>query len=175
MRGSPRSRAVCTSCASSAAVSMVADRNTKSRSFDPNSGRIGRSPGYVARMRRIACSISSSRRANAIPPRASPPSGNAHPAPTKSYVVIPVPVLRSVELDHLALDLHDRVARDLHPQLPRELELAVALSPAGARPPLGRDLAGARAADGERAGRRAARQRGGLAAQRHGAGDLVDR
>src|SRR3954462_13797279 len=50
----------------------------------PNSGRMGRSPGAVARIRRMLSSSSRSRRTRATPPVASMAMGKAQPAPTNS-------------------------------------------------------------------------------------------
>src|ERR1700736_2707315 len=98
---------------------------------EPNSGRIGRSPYDVARIRRMLSSSSRSRRDRAIPPVAEKRRGKLHPAPMKSSLIIAVwrspagdgPFSRwsplrspsSIQLDHLAADLDHPAAFDLHP------------------------------------------------------------
>src|SRR6185312_4646261 len=75
--------------------------NTTSWTAHPNSGRIGRSPGAVPRISPIACSMSSSARASAIPPRWSTPSGKESPEPRMSDTRHHLS-----EGDHRAADLH---------------------------------------------------------------------
>src|SRR5580765_2734139 len=70
----------------------------------PNSGRIGRSPGAVASTIRIASSSSWSRETSAIDPVASVRMGNAaQPDPTNSSA-IPLSLLASVDLHDAALE-----------------------------------------------------------------------
>src|SRR6266576_1102352 len=83
------------------AVLPVTEANTKSWIAQPNSGRIGRSPYAVPRMRRIASAISRSLDTRAMPPVGPVRTGKAPPAPTKSSLTARVP---SVDLDQRALD-----------------------------------------------------------------------
>src|SRR4051812_2861270 len=87
----------------------------------PNSGRIGRSPGAVPRMIVIASDTSSSPLTRASPPRRSTRRGNATPLPMMSVAIaLPRPQrdrgrreadLRALEVDAAgALDVHARVA-----------------------------------------------------------------
>src|SRR5205823_693465 len=59
---------------------------TRSCTAQPNSGRIGRSPGAVPRMIAIACSTSVSPVAIATAPRWSTERGNASPEPRTSDI-----------------------------------------------------------------------------------------
>src|SRR5689334_3481192 len=69
------------------AVAAFEGAKTYSLMRQPNSGRIGRSPGAVARTRRIASSSSSCRDTSAMLPVASVRMGNAaQPDPTNSSV-----------------------------------------------------------------------------------------
>ena len=70
IRGSQRSSALRTSVSSRPTVAASIVSNTKSCTPQPNSGRMGRSPGAVLRMISIAWSTSSSPDASAMPPRA---------------------------------------------------------------------------------------------------------
>src|SRR6185312_10175368 len=90
IRGSHISNAYRTSEAIAPAVDALIGANTCSWTRHPNSGRIGRSPGAVARISLIASSISRSRTTRATPPVASVASGKAHPAPTKSIPAMSV-------------------------------------------------------------------------------------
>src|SRR6478672_7623174 len=87
----------------------------------PNSGRIGRSPGAVPRTSRIASSISRSRMTSAIPPVASVRSGKAQPRPMNSSLTSD-PL---VDGDRRALDGH--LARGLELHRPAGLDLDVLL------------------------------------------------
>ena len=60
--------------------------NTKSCTPQPNSGRMGRSPGAVMRMISIAWSTSVSPEASAMPPRRSTVRGNESPEPRSSVI-----------------------------------------------------------------------------------------
>src|SRR5512142_527200 len=90
----------------------------------PNSGRIGRSPGAVERIRRMLCSISASSPTRRIPPVASVSTGKAQPRPMNVWLIVGPP---SVERDRGAVDVHARTAVDLHAARALELELAVGL------------------------------------------------
>src|SRR5690606_2377509 len=76
---------------------------------EPNSGRIGRSPGEVARMRRMLSSISRSSETSAMRPVASVRSGKAQPVPMNSRpIASPL-----VDLHHGAADGRDAGGREL--------------------------------------------------------------
>src|SRR4051794_25457630 len=81
IRGSQRASASRIACSMLPIVLASIESKTKSCTPQPNSGRIGRSPGAVPRMSWIACSMSCSSRASAIPPRRSTASGKASPEP----------------------------------------------------------------------------------------------
>src|SRR6185437_1034432 len=70
----------------------------KSCTAQPNSGRMGRSPGAVPRMRRMACSMSLTPWASASTPRWSACSGNESPDPIRSAIAC------SSQADHRAAD-----------------------------------------------------------------------
>ena len=60
------------------------DKAVVSRMLVKNTGRIGRSPGAVARISRILSSISWASDDSAMRPAASARTGNDHPRPTNS-------------------------------------------------------------------------------------------
>ncbi len=93
MRGSQRLSAerIASSMRPTVPASMVS--KTKSCTPQPNSGRIGRSPGAVPRISWIAWSMSCSSRASAMPPRRSTWRGNARPEPMISVTCRPYPRL----------------------------------------------------------------------------------
>src|SRR5690348_9469273 len=133
IRGSQRRSADRTSAPMAFAVSLSADANRYSWIRQPNSGRMGRSPGEVPRIRRIASSISRSRDTRAMPPVASTRSGKAQPRPMNcSLTSSPA---RSVDLHRGALERE--VARGLDLQGATGLEGHVAVG-------VHRDLARAR-------------------------------
>src|SRR5712691_9862308 len=70
----------------------------------PNSGRIGRSPGAVPMMIWIASSMSASSLTSASPPLRSIRRGNATPVPRKSDNPFPL-----AQRDHAALERQSRV------------------------------------------------------------------
>src|ERR1700744_4331962 len=70
----------------------------KSWTAQPNSGRMGRSPGAVPRMSRIACSMSVTPWARASTPRWSACSGKESPDPIRSAIA------SSSQADHRAAD-----------------------------------------------------------------------
>src|SRR4051812_6297616 len=85
-RGSQRSTAprIAVSMRPTIAASIVS--KTRSCTSQPNSGRIGRSPGAVPRMISSACSMSVSPVAMATAPRWSTDSGKARPDPSTSDI-----------------------------------------------------------------------------------------
>jgi hypothetical protein len=54
----------------------------------PNSGRIGRSPGAVEMISRMLCSSSVSRETRRIPPVASTLTGKPQPEPMNSLLIL---------------------------------------------------------------------------------------
>src|SRR3954447_4101426 len=130
IRGSHWLSATRTSPAIKFAVSLSAAANMKSWIRQPNSGRIGRSPGVVPRISRIASSLSCSRETSAIPPVESTRSGNAQPRPMNcSLTSSPA---RLVDLHGLALDGHG--PRRLERHRTTRLDAHVALRIDGALP-----------------------------------------
>src|SRR6185503_11720358 len=74
----------------------------------PKSGRMGRSPGEVDRISRIASAISRSRATIAMPPVVPTPSGNAQPRPRKSVIA---PSSRDRDVHRQALDVGGAATR----------------------------------------------------------------
>src|SRR5215207_8956509 len=101
IRGSQRTSASRIACSMLPIVFASIESNTKSCTPQPNSGRIGRSPGAVPRMSWIACSMSCSSLASAIWPRRSTCSGKARPDP-----MISVTLSTLTDADRRALDTH---------------------------------------------------------------------
>src|SRR5687768_1042815 len=109
IRGSQWSSASRTSTSIWATVVASIVSNTKSWTPQPNSGRIGRSPLAVERIRWIAWSTSASSDASAMPPRRSTWRGKATPEPRISAVGIP----NLTDVDQRALDAHGRARLDV--------------------------------------------------------------
>src|SRR5919106_567031 len=87
IRGSQRSSASRISVSICATVPASIVSNTKWWTPQPNSGRIGRSPGAVARISWIAWSTSVASLARAMPPLRSTWRGNAMPEPSISAML----------------------------------------------------------------------------------------
>src|SRR5829696_7009806 len=136
MRGSQWSRASRTSASIWATVVASIVSNTKSCTPQPKSGRMGRSPLAVERIRWMAWSTSVWSDASAMPPRRSTWSGNAMPEPRISAITGSLS-----DVDDRALDGHAARPLDVHRRA-LELELAGGLD-VHARRALDRDLAGA--------------------------------
>src|SRR5919202_4755752 len=134
IRGSQRLSAPRTASSMSLVVWASTASNTKSWTPQPNSGRIGRSPGAVSRINPIACSMSVASPTMARRPRWSTPSGNASPRPRAPLTVRPSSEhhLRPGDLDHAASldlhagpdDLHLTAALDRQLRASRDLDLA---------------------------------------------------
>src|SRR5919202_2249976 len=128
-RGSQRSSAWRTSVSMRPTVAASIVSKTKSCTPQPNSGRIGRSPGAVLRISSIAWSMSCSPLASAMPPRRSTGFGKARPEPRSSVIARPTLSDQrgaSTEVDHAAGDRDRRAAVDLDRvalQLQRALRL----------------------------------------------------
>src|SRR6478735_3726615 len=105
--GSQRASASRMACSMLPMVFASIESNTKSCTPQPNSGRMGRSPGAVPRMSWIACSMSCSSLASAICPRRSTCSGKARPDP-----MISVTLSTLTDADRRALDTHGARALD---------------------------------------------------------------
>src|SRR5690349_20580098 len=129
IRGSQRASASRIACSMLPIVFASMESNTKSCTPQPNSGRIGRSPGAVPRMSWMACSMSCSSWASAMPPRRSTWSGNASPDPMISVTsstltdvddrALEVQRGRALDVDRRALERErggglDRHGRALH-------------------------------------------------------------
>src|ERR1700729_1731607 len=107
MRGSHRASAVWMAASMWPISSASIASKMKSWTAQPNSGRMGRSPGAVPRINRIACSMSLTPWASASTPRWSACSGNESPDPIRSAIA------SSSQADHRAAD-GDAAGADLH-------------------------------------------------------------
>src|SRR5690349_7889246 len=101
--GSQRRIAAFTAVSIRPTVSASIVSNTRSWISQPNSGRIGRSPGAVPRITVSACSMSSRPPTSASAPRWLTVSGNAKPEPRMSDFATCSP-----KRDHRPADLHSR-------------------------------------------------------------------
>src|SRR6185437_5289885 len=106
IRGSHRASAVWMAASTWPMSSASMLSKMKSWTAQPNSGRIGRSPGAVPRMSRIACSMSVTPWASASTPRWSACSGKESPDPIRSAIA------PSSQADHRAAD-RDPAGADL--------------------------------------------------------------